>query len=204
MNDKPDRTVQDRQPAPVTEAAPMEAPLPEEPTPEALKARILAEVDREGKYLTFTLAGEEYGIGILKIKEIIGMMPITSVPQTPDFVKGVMEFCENFEMAGQRTQAFVGELKEHDLLMEGEVSIQRTNAEEGAPPFVYRGFKMINQEKFGQISGEQLEKWNKSGLLMLVIAHFLSLDLMRTIFAIQTAQGKGPGAEAEKAKNSKK
>ena len=44
---------------------------------------------REGKYLTFTLAGEEYGIGILKIQEIIGMMPITSVPQTPDFVKGV-------------------------------------------------------------------------------------------------------------------
>jgi len=46
--------------------------------------------DREGKYLTFTLAHEEYGIGILKIKEIIGMMPITSVPQTPPFVKGVI------------------------------------------------------------------------------------------------------------------
>jgi purine-binding chemotaxis protein CheW len=46
--------------------------------------------DREGKYLTFTLASEEYGIGILKIKEIIGMMPITSVPQTPSFVKGVV------------------------------------------------------------------------------------------------------------------
>ena len=45
---------------------------------------------REGKYLTFTLAREEYGIGILKIKEIIGMLPITSVPQTPDFVKGVI------------------------------------------------------------------------------------------------------------------
>ncbi len=46
--------------------------------------------DREGKYLTFTLAEEEYGIGILKIKEIIGMMPITSVPKTPEFVKGVI------------------------------------------------------------------------------------------------------------------
>jgi purine-binding chemotaxis protein CheW len=49
-----------------------------------------AEGDREGKYLTFTLDDEEYGIGILKIKEIIGMMPITSLPQTPDFVKGVI------------------------------------------------------------------------------------------------------------------
>ena len=46
--------------------------------------------DREGKYLTFTLSDEEYGMGILKIKEIIGMMPITKVPQTPEFVKGVI------------------------------------------------------------------------------------------------------------------
>ncbi len=46
--------------------------------------------DREGKYLTFSMADEEYGIGILKIKEIIGMMPITTVPQTPEFVKGVI------------------------------------------------------------------------------------------------------------------
>lgn len=45
---------------------------------------------KEGKYLTFTLGNEEYGIEILKIKEIIGMMPITAVPQTPDFVKGVI------------------------------------------------------------------------------------------------------------------
>ncbi len=43
-----------------------------------------------GKYLTFSLAGEEYGIGILKVKEIIGMMPVTPVPQTPLFVKGVI------------------------------------------------------------------------------------------------------------------
>lgn len=43
-----------------------------------------------GKYLTFTLDNEEYGIGILKVKEIIGMMPVTQVPRTPDFVKGVI------------------------------------------------------------------------------------------------------------------
>lgn len=48
------------------------------------------DLEKEGKYLTFSLAEEEYGIGILKIKEIIGMMPITTVPQTPDFVKGVI------------------------------------------------------------------------------------------------------------------
>ncbi len=46
--------------------------------------------EREQKYLTFKLADEEYGIEILKVKEIIGMMPITSVPRTPDFYKGVI------------------------------------------------------------------------------------------------------------------
>jgi len=51
---------------------------------------VKAMADREGKYLTFSLAEEEYGIGILKIKEIIGMMPITTVPRTPEFVKGVI------------------------------------------------------------------------------------------------------------------
>lgn len=51
---------------------------------------VRAMANREGKYLTFTLAGEEYGIGILKVKEIIGMMAITTVPQTPVYVKGVI------------------------------------------------------------------------------------------------------------------
>jgi purine-binding chemotaxis protein CheW len=46
--------------------------------------------DREGKYLTFSLDREEYGIGILKVKEIIGMMRVTPVPQTPLYVKGVI------------------------------------------------------------------------------------------------------------------
>ena len=44
----------------------------------------------EGKYLTFTLDKVEYGINILKVREIIGMMPITEVPRTADFVMGVI------------------------------------------------------------------------------------------------------------------
>jgi purine-binding chemotaxis protein CheW len=57
---------------------------------EIMDQAVKAMEEKEGKYLTFTLAEEEYGIGILKIKEIIGMMPITTVPQTPKFVKGVI------------------------------------------------------------------------------------------------------------------
>jgi purine-binding chemotaxis protein CheW len=46
--------------------------------------------EKEGKYLTFTLANEDYGLEILKVREIIGMMDITQVPQTPEYVKGVI------------------------------------------------------------------------------------------------------------------
>ena len=45
---------------------------------------------RAGKYLTFKLAAEEYGLEILKVREIIGLMDITKVPQTPHYVRGVI------------------------------------------------------------------------------------------------------------------
>ena len=43
-----------------------------------------------GRYLTFVLAGEDYGIEILKVREIIGMLEVTAVPRTPCHVKGVV------------------------------------------------------------------------------------------------------------------
>jgi purine-binding chemotaxis protein CheW len=43
-----------------------------------------------GKYLTFRLANEEYGLQILKVREINGIMNITAVPRMPNFMKGVI------------------------------------------------------------------------------------------------------------------
>jgi purine-binding chemotaxis protein CheW len=43
-----------------------------------------------GKYLTFKLAEEEYGLEILKVQEIIQMQAVTKVPRTPDYVRGVI------------------------------------------------------------------------------------------------------------------
>jgi purine-binding chemotaxis protein CheW len=45
---------------------------------------------KEGKYLTFALAQEEFGLEILKVREIIGYIDVTAVPQTPPYVKGVV------------------------------------------------------------------------------------------------------------------
>lgn len=53
-------------------------------------ARAGALRQRAGKYLTFKLAAEEYGLEILKVREIIGLMSITAVPRTPQYVRGVI------------------------------------------------------------------------------------------------------------------
>jgi purine-binding chemotaxis protein CheW len=43
-----------------------------------------------GKYMTFKLSNEEYGLEILKVREIIGLMDITQVPRTKEFIRGVI------------------------------------------------------------------------------------------------------------------
>lgn len=45
---------------------------------------------RQGKYLVFLLGREEFGVQVLKVREIMGLQEITAVPQTPAFVKGVI------------------------------------------------------------------------------------------------------------------
>ncbi len=54
------------------------------------KDAAVVRTDLDGKYLTFVLGSEEYGLEILKVREIIGVMEITTVPQTPVFIKGVI------------------------------------------------------------------------------------------------------------------
>ena len=61
-------------------------------------------------------------------------------------------------------------------------------------PYVYRGFRMINQEKLRELDRDTIKQWHDIGLLPLIYAHLFSLDLMRVIFAKQTMQGKGPAA----------
>src|ERR1700688_1453866 len=46
--------------------------------------------ERAGKYLTFMIGKEEFGVGVLKVREIMGIQDITAVPQTPPYLKGVI------------------------------------------------------------------------------------------------------------------
>jgi len=51
---------------------------------------LAATLAKPGKYLSFVLGGEEYGLEILKVQEIIGIMDVTRVPRTPGYVRGVI------------------------------------------------------------------------------------------------------------------
>jgi len=57
---------------------------------EDLQAATAETGNKAGKYLTFRLAAEEYGLEILKVREIIGLMDITQVPRTPHYIRGVI------------------------------------------------------------------------------------------------------------------
>lgn len=110
--------------------------------------------------------------------------------------KAILQFCEQFETAAQRTAAFIQDIKQSGLLMDGEVAIQP----EGAPqPFVYRGFRMIDEEKLRDLRGDELRKMNQNGMLPLIYAHLFSLSQIRDVFARQIEQGKGPIAVPERA-----
>ncbi|MFC2140275.1 chemotaxis protein CheW [Candidatus Auribacterota bacterium] len=57
---------------------------------EVKQNEIIKALAKEGKYLTFVLGNEEYGLEILEVREIIGLIEITGVPQVPEYVKGVI------------------------------------------------------------------------------------------------------------------
>jgi len=106
-----------------------------------------------------------------------------------ELTQGILKFCEDFEQAAARTGQFVRDLNELGLLMDGEVAIQVPGNDQ---PFVYRGFRMVNEEKLRDMRGDQLRKINQNGMLPLIHAHLFSLQLMRELFDAQVQQGKGP------------
>ncbi|WP_019515704.1 SapC family protein [Sphingomonas sp. Mn802worker] len=115
--------------------------------------------------------------------------PMFADGKPTEIVQNVLQFTESFEQAGARTSQFMKELREMDLLMDGEVSIQQEGVEQ---PFVYRGFQMVDEQKLADLRGDQLRKISQSGMLPLLYAHLFSLALMREVFSRQVRLGKMP------------
>ena len=106
-----------------------------------------------------------------------------------ELVQNILGFNEQFEQAGARTANFMTELRERDLLMDGEFTLNMAGNDQ---PFVYRGFQIVNEEKLNDLRGDQLRKIQKSGLLPLVYAHLFSLTTLPQIFDRQVKLGKVP------------
>ena len=104
-------------------------------------------------------------------------------------VQHTLKFCEQFELAAQKTANFVSELQKHDLLMEGELSVKPDGRDQ---PVVYRGFRIVDGEKLKELRGDVLRGWSQNGMLPLIYAHIFSLEMVREVFGRQLEQGKVP------------
>jgi hypothetical protein len=119
--------------------------------------------------------------------------PLFDDGKPSEATNNILKFCEEFELSAQRTGAFMTELRDSGMLMEGEVSIQPAGSEQ---PFVYRGFQMVNEEKLRGLEGDELKRMNQNGMMPLILAHLFSMALVREVFAKQVQQGKGPQVAA--------
>ena len=103
--------------------------------------------------------------------------------------QATLQFCEQFEVGGQKTATFIAELNKHNLLIDGELAVQPDGQEQ---PFIYRGFRMVDESKLRELRGDVLRGWSQSGLLPLIYAHIFSLELVRDIFGRQMQRGQMP------------
>jgi hypothetical protein len=122
--------------------------------------------------------------------------PLFDGDQPTQATQAILDFCEQFEAAGQRTAAFMEDLLKSNLLMDGEVAIQPEGYEQ---PFIYRGFRMVDEDKLRELKGDELRKMNQNGMLPLIYAHLFSLTQMRDLFGRQLQQGKAPAAISQPA-----
>ncbi len=147
---------------------------------------LLAKLQPDSEELSLCFDPTSEAIGAFKKDEGTALFDDGKPTET---TQNILKFCEDFEQAGAQTNAFMQELEKLELLMEGEVSIQQEGEEQ---PYIYRGFRMVDEEKLRNMRGDELRKINQNGMLPLIHAHLFSLQLMREIFAQQVQQGKVP------------
>lgn len=93
--------------------------------------------------------------------------------------KAVLQFCESYEGAIRRTEKFVKELRDLDLLMDAQANVHFA----GQEPTVFRGFQIVSEEKYRSLGKEQMQRLVESGALPLIHAHLFSLKNIERLFA---------------------
>lgn len=91
--------------------------------------------------------------------------------------RAILRFCVEFEGAVLRTRHFIQELERLDLLIDGEIRIERSKAE----PVFFRGFRIVAEDRLQGIPASQARKMTESGMMGLIYAHLLSLCQISTL-----------------------
>lgn len=99
----------------------------------------------------------------------------------------ILDFCKEYEQANSRTRRFTEELRRLDLLIDGEFKIEHSA---NSQPFVYRGFKMVAEDRLRDLRGDTFRKLAREGSLPMIYTHLLSLGKATQIFARQMEQQK--------------
>jgi SapC len=107
--------------------------------------------------------------------------------EASELTKNVLQFCEQFEMAVQRTQAFMKEMNEMKLLQDTEA-----NATINGQSMNFRGFKAVDEKVLQDLRGDQARKLVKNGMLGLVYAHLFSLSNMQGLMSLAQSLGRLP------------
>ncbi|NIJ09487.1 hypothetical protein FHS31_003120 [Sphingomonas vulcanisoli] len=119
-------------------------------------------------------------------------VPLIENGEATQPLKDTLAFCESFQNSVGQTGQFMGELKELGLLMDGEIKIDQP----GEPqPFIYRGFKIVDEAKLKDLRGDQLRKMMQNGMLPLLHAHLFSLTHIPVLFNRQYTSGAMPKAD---------
>jgi len=107
-----------------------------------------------GKYLTFRLGEESYGIAVLKIREIIRLTPITAVPQAPSYVKGVINLRGKvIPVVALRAKFGLAETETNERTCIVVVHVERTSA-----PGALMGLIVDGVEEVVSFSAQDIEE----------------------------------------------
>jgi hypothetical protein len=116
-------------------------------------------------------------------------LPIFVDGEPSERTKEILAFAESFEQSSQMTAAFLRELSEHKLLIDGEFTVQPQGQDQ---PHVYRGFQMVSEDAVKALRGDIARKLIQNGAMPLLYAHFFSLQRMGELFGRQAERGLNP------------
>jgi SapC len=113
--------------------------------------------------------------------------PLFDGDKPSERTQAILKFCENFEESVQRTRLFMDELAKNDLLMDGELTIEHAD---NSGPAIYRGFKIVNEDKLRELRGDVARKFVQNGMLGMIYAQLFSMANVREVYGRQAALGK--------------